>query len=125
MVAIAPLRPESGSALLLVWPNASFPAFAMKLNSTLILTALCVGYALPVHALDCAKASQPVEKLFCGTTKLKQADDAMSAAYFKLLRETTDPEFHDALIRSRRRWSVARPCCLEMRFRVAWKRARE
>ena len=32
----------------------------------------------------------------------------MSAAYFKLLRETTDPEFHDALIRSQRRWLEVR-----------------
>ena len=28
----------------------------------------------------------------------------MSAAYFKLLRETTDPDFHEALIRGQRRW---------------------
>src|SRR5262249_45129052 len=40
----------------------------------------------------------------CAAPALKAADEAMSAAYFKLLRETTDPDFHEALIRSQRRW---------------------
>ena len=52
--------------------------------------------------LDCAKASTPVEKLFCVTPELNKADEAMSAAYFKLVRSATNPEFHDALIRSQR-----------------------
>jgi uncharacterized protein YecT (DUF1311 family) len=45
-----------------------------------------------------------VEKLFCATLELKKADEAMSAAYCKLLRRTSDPELHEALIRSQRRW---------------------
>ncbi|CCD84132.1 conserved protein of unknown function [Bradyrhizobium sp. ORS 285] len=64
--------------------------------------------ACPAQALDCAKAQQPVDKIICATPELRKADEAMSAAYFKLLRETTDPEFHEALIRSQRRWLKTR-----------------
>jgi uncharacterized protein YecT (DUF1311 family) len=69
---------------------------------------LAVAQSSPAGALDCAKASQPVEKLLCATAALRQADDEMSAAYFKLLRETGDPEFHALLIRSQRRWLAQR-----------------
>ena len=72
------------------------------------LGLLLITQALPAAALDCAKATQPVEKMLCSTAKLKKADDDMSAAYFKLLRETRDQEFHEALIRSQRRWLEAR-----------------
>ena len=75
----------------------------MKPSVLLALGALALANASPVHALDCRNASLPVEKLFCATPELKQADEAMSAAYFKLLRETADPDFHAALIRSQRR----------------------
>ena len=53
-----------------------------------------------VDRIDLAKASGPIEKMLCSTAELKKADDDMSAAYFKLLRETKDPDFHAALIRS-------------------------
>jgi len=80
----------------------------MKLSVFLVLGALVVARASPVHAIDCGKASLPVEKLLCATPELKKADQAMSAAYFKLLGETVDPDFHEALIRSQRRWLEAR-----------------
>jgi uncharacterized protein YecT (DUF1311 family) len=73
-----------------------------------LLGALVLTHSSPVHALDCAKASSSVEKLFCGTPELRKADQAMSAEFFKLLRETTDPDFHVALIRSQRRWLKVR-----------------
>src|SRR5262249_43800131 len=76
----------------------------MKPSVLLALAALAVAIPSAVHALDCRKASLPVEKLICGTPELKKADEAMSAAYFKLLRKTVDPGFHEALIRSQRRW---------------------
>ncbi|WP_246799621.1 lysozyme inhibitor LprI family protein [Bradyrhizobium sp. CCBAU 51753] len=62
----------------------------------------------PAHALDCAKAPARVDKVICASPSLRKADAAMSAAYFKLLRATTDREFHDALIRSQRRWLEVR-----------------
>jgi uncharacterized protein YecT (DUF1311 family) len=80
----------------------------MKLASLLVLTLPVVAPFCPVYALDCGKASQPTEKLICITPELKKADEAMSAAYFKLLRQTADSEFHEALIRSQRRWLQAR-----------------
>ncbi|WFU73224.1 lysozyme inhibitor LprI family protein [Bradyrhizobium sp. CB2312] len=80
----------------------------MKLSFFLVLGVLVVANLCPVHALDCGKASLPVEKLFCATPELKKADEAMSTAYSKLLRDTTDPDFHEALIRSQRRWLEVR-----------------
>ena len=62
----------------------------------------------PAHALDCAKASSSVDKLICATPELKKADQDMVVAYFKLLGETTDPDFHEALIKSQRRWLKVR-----------------
>jgi uncharacterized protein len=50
----------------------------------------------PAHALDCTKASLPLEKLICTTPDLKRADEEMGTAYFKLLRATADPDFHEA-----------------------------
>jgi uncharacterized protein YecT (DUF1311 family) len=80
----------------------------MKPRALLALAAFAVANPSPAHALDCRKASSPVEQLISTTAELKQADEAMSAAYFKLLRATTDPDFHAALIRSQRRWSEIR-----------------
>lgn len=80
----------------------------MKFVLASALTAIAIGNSSSVQALDCAKVSTPVEKSLCASPDLKRADAAMGAEYFKLLRRTTDPEFHDALIRSQRRWLTAR-----------------
>jgi uncharacterized protein YecT (DUF1311 family) len=80
----------------------------MKLSVLWALGALVVAQTSAVHALDFGKASLPVEKLFCTSPELKQADEAMGAAYFKLLRGTADPDFHAALIRGQRRWLEVR-----------------
>jgi uncharacterized protein YecT (DUF1311 family) len=80
----------------------------MKLVSALALAVCAVISPTAVHALDCAKASLKAEKLICASLEAKKADAAMSAAYFALLRRTTDPDFHEALIRSQRRWIEAR-----------------
>jgi uncharacterized protein YecT (DUF1311 family) len=80
----------------------------MKLVSTLTLAVCAVISSIPARALDCPKASHEAEKLICAFPEAKKADEAMSAAYFALLRRTPDPEFHEALIRSQRRWIEAR-----------------
>src|ERR1700761_5258255 len=80
----------------------------MKLVSLLALAILVFAGSSPVNALDCSKAALPVDALICATPELKRADETMSAAYFKLLRETADPDFHEALIRSQRRWLKVR-----------------
>ena len=74
----------------------------MKMPFLLALSALVVAHS--AYALDCTKASSPVDKMICATPDLKKADEDMSATYFKLLRATTDPDFHEALIRSQRKW---------------------
>lgn len=78
----------------------------MKLAPLVLLSFLAFGS--PTHALDCAKASSAGEKLICATPELKKADKEMGTAYFTLLRETTDPDFHKALIESQRRWLKVR-----------------
>ncbi|UFX43147.1 lysozyme inhibitor LprI family protein [Bradyrhizobium sp. 41S5] len=80
----------------------------MKLGLVLAVGVLVVGHSCPAPALDCARASLPVDKLICATPDLKKADAEMSAAYFKLLRETTDQQFHEALVKSQRRWLEVR-----------------
>ena len=80
----------------------------MKPGIPASLCALVLVQAFPAYALDCTKALSQVERLFCAAPELKKADEAMSAAYFKLLHATTDPEFHAALIRSQRRWLQVR-----------------
>ena len=42
------------------------------------------------------------------TPELRKTDEVMSATYFKLLRETADAEFREALILSQRRWRKIR-----------------
>lgn len=80
----------------------------MKLAVLVVVSILLLAYSSHVSALDCMKAASPGEKLICATPKLKKVDEEMSAAYFKLLRETKDPDFHEALIRSQRRWLEVR-----------------
>ncbi|GLH77398.1 hypothetical protein SSBR45G_23060 [Bradyrhizobium sp. SSBR45G] len=80
----------------------------MKVVSCAALLVSGLALAPEARALDCKNAQQPVDKIICATPALRKADDAMSAAYFKLLRETTDPEFHEALVRSQRRWLKVR-----------------
>jgi uncharacterized protein YecT (DUF1311 family) len=80
----------------------------MKLGFLAASCAFVLVHPSSVHALDCAKASSPVDKLICATPELKKADEEMGAAYFKLLREATDPDFHEALIQSQRRWLKVR-----------------
>ena len=76
----------------------------MKLSAVLALGALVILHPAPAHSLDCAKATAPVEKQFCANPELRKADEAMSTAYFKLLRGSANPEFREALTRSQRRW---------------------
>jgi uncharacterized protein YecT (DUF1311 family) len=80
----------------------------MKFGFLAPLCALVLLHPSSVCALDCARASTPVDKLICSTPELKKADDEMGTTYLKLLRETTDPEFHEALIQSQRRWLKVR-----------------
>jgi uncharacterized protein YecT (DUF1311 family) len=73
------------------------------------MTALSLMLAgAPAWAMDCSKATSALDKGICSDRQLKAADEAMSAAYFKLLESITDPEIHASLIDSQRRWIKAR-----------------
>jgi uncharacterized protein YecT (DUF1311 family) len=74
----------------------------------LTLTLIPLACLAPASALDCRQASSSVDKLICATPQLKKADGEMGAAYFELLKETTDADFHEALIKSQRRWLKVR-----------------
>jgi uncharacterized protein YecT (DUF1311 family) len=76
----------------------------MKLSASLALGAFVILNATLAHALDCTKAIGPIDRLLCATQELRKAEEAMSAAYFKLLRSTANRDFREALIRSQRRW---------------------
>ncbi len=89
-------------------PGASFLGFSMKSDFLLVFGVSFVALSMPAYALDCAKVSASVEKLICQTPELMRVDSEMGAAYFKLLRATTDPDFHEYLIRSQRRWIQVR-----------------
>ncbi|HEX7816900.1 lysozyme inhibitor LprI family protein [Dyella sp.] len=75
------------------------------LGGLLVLLGLV---SMPAVAMDCAKASTKMEKRICGDKKLTAVDNAMSAAYFKLLRQVKDADIRASLINSQRRWIVAR-----------------
>lgn len=87
--------------------KACYPVVVMRTNFLSALSAIIIA-STPAQALDCAKATGAVETLFCADPKLIQADKEMAAEYFKLLRKATDKEFHEALIRSQRRWLEVR-----------------
>lgn len=64
--------------------------------------------ATPAAAMQCARASTPLEKALCSDGQLAAADGAMAEAYFKLLHAIEDPSIRSSLIASQRRWLAAR-----------------
>lgn len=64
--------------------------------------------ATPAAAMQCARASTPLEKTLCSDGQLGAADRAMAKAYFTLLHEVDDPSIRTSLIASQRRWLAAR-----------------
>jgi uncharacterized protein len=73
-----------------------------------MITAFGLGIATPALAIDCTKASHPVDKRICENAGLKAADAAMGQAYPALLKEAPDPEIRAMLVNSQRRWISAR-----------------
>jgi uncharacterized protein YecT (DUF1311 family) len=66
--------------------------------------------ALPTlaQAMDCKKASTPIERMICADSRLKNADAAMGKAYTALLKSTDDADIHAMLVASQRRWIETR-----------------
>ena len=69
----------------------------------------------PALAFDCAKAASAVEKAICGDRGLRRADEAMGAAYTKLLRSAPDAGIREMLVASQRRWLQARDQWFDVR----------
>jgi len=80
----------------------------IRLTIAGLMTFLGLGIATPAWAIDCTKASDPIDKKICGNAGLKAADTAMGQAYAALLKTAPDPEVHAMLVNSQRRWIVAR-----------------
>ena len=55
------------------------------------------------HAIDCARASTPVEQTICGNAELKAYDSYLGEAYARLKSDYTAETFA-AIQRSQRRW---------------------
>jgi uncharacterized protein len=72
------------------------------------VTIFGLGVATPSFAIDCTKASDPIDKRICGNAGLKSADAAMGQAYAALLKSAPDPEIRAMLVNSQRRWIAAR-----------------
>ncbi len=66
--------------------------------------------ALPsaAHAIDCSRASSPIEHTICSAPALVRADAAMTRAYAAILKAAPDPEIHAMLVTSQKRWISAR-----------------
>ncbi|NTJ61823.1 DUF1311 domain-containing protein [Agrobacterium rhizogenes] len=80
----------------------------IRLTIAGLLAILGVSVATPSWAIDCTKASDPIDKRICGNTSLKAADAAMGQVYAALLKSAPDPEIRSMLVNSQRRWIAAR-----------------
>lgn len=77
------------------------------LKSCWITGVMVTAGVLPAQAFDCSKAQSAVEKAICADTKLKAADDAMSAAYAALRNSLVGPD-RKALGASQSKWVKSR-----------------
>ena len=75
-----------------------------------------MGLAMPVFAMDCAKAKEAAEKKICANASLLAADAKMNTAYAAILKAAPDADIRAMLVRSQRRWIKARNAFLE----AAW-----
>jgi len=73
-----------------------------------LMAIVGLSIATPAWAIDCTKASDPIDKKICGNPGLKSADAAMGQAYAALIKTAPDPEVRAMLVNSQRRWIAAR-----------------
>jgi uncharacterized protein len=73
-----------------------------------VMAVFGLGVATPAWAIDCSKASDPIDKRICGNASLKAADAAMGRAYGALIKTAPDTEIRSMLVGSQRRWIGAR-----------------
>lgn len=79
---------------------------------TFLRSIACIALlasATAVHAIDCRKASNPVERTICADGKFKAADAEMGKAYAAVMQQTgNDTDLRAMLVRSQKRWIEAR-----------------
>lgn len=78
----------------------------------LLRYAACIALlasAAAAHAIDCRKASHPVERTICADEKLKAADAEMGKAYAAVMQQAgNDADLRAMLVRGQKRWIEAR-----------------
>jgi len=76
----------------------------------LLIVGVMAGLTLSsaAHAINCARATSPIEHMICGSQALLHADMAMNRAYIAILKAAPDPEIHAMLVVSQKRWIAAR-----------------
>ena len=80
---------------------------SLRATRFLILAGLTAA-AAPALAIDCGKASSPVEKLICSSREAKAEDAGLNRAYAALMKQAPDDEIRAMLKDSQRRWLAAR-----------------
>lgn len=68
---------------------------------------LWLPIASQAHAIDCAKAQEPIERAICGDPAAKAADDAMGVAFRNLLGGSS-ASAREAALDDQRAWIASR-----------------
>lgn len=80
--------------------------------NALLRYATCIALlasTAAAHAIDCRKASNPVERAICADEKLKAADAEMGKAYAAVMQQAgNDADLRAMLVRGQKRWIEAR-----------------
>ncbi|MEO5808209.1 lysozyme inhibitor LprI family protein [Devosia sp.] len=80
---------------------------ALPLLAIALLLFAAMWFAAPAMALDCTRASTPVDHAICDTPALKAADARLGKVYFATLKGLAGVN-HDLLIESQRLWLTNR-----------------
>lgn len=81
----------------------------MKILSALAFSLIALAAtSSSSFAIDCAKAANSVDKLICDDGALREADEAMNAAFTAANAKAPDDEIRRALVDSQKRWLAAR-----------------
>lgn len=91
-----------------MFANRAKTKFKRIMTGLGVTTILAIGATTPAWAIDCSKATDPIDVRICGNKGLKAADAAMGQAYSALLKTAPDADIRSMLVSSQRRWIAAR-----------------
>ena len=93
----------------LILTHGAIPETNMKTLSRYVACIALLASAAAAHAIDCRKASTPVERSICADEKLKVADAEMGKAYAAVMQQAgNDADLRAMLVRGQKRWIEAR-----------------